>query len=301
MIVNEKQKKVRSINDEWMGSPGEYGTIAGDCGDDCGFYMHEPFAFRREDGSEFVPYWDERHKIVFCNLNAWGGLPTDEYHTFSWDIFTQGYHRPGGTTEKTALLCYCLRKRLAGEVPPEADALPGIFRNERAQVDDAMRRVCYMNIYPIVASGADWTKPNPAEGNKSPCDWAWDFYQGSPVAHCNRYFQRKLIAALEPDIFITTGIGKDAEGDFSGGFDLLNRIYQQKDAPDADAKYRYTGEELWLGRPNKDNGYVTFQYLETSPGKKTLFAAARHPGRLGYADIADIAERVARAVLRGAA
>jgi len=298
MTVNEKQKKVRAINEEWMGNPEDGGgTIAGDYEKEgWSFYMYEPFAFKNDDGSESVPYWEEKRKIVFCNLNAFVDFThcTDEFHTFSWDIFQMSIHATG-TLANTALFCYCLRKRLAGEVLPEAAALPGIFKNERAQVDDAMKRICYMNLDPLIHTDSSWTTPDTT--GKSPCDWAWDFYQDSPRStHFNRDSQRKLIAALEPDIFITTGIGKDAKGDFSGGFDLLNRIYQQKDAPDADAKYRYTGEELWLGRPCKDNGYVTFKRLETAPGKKTLFVSMPHPSSsvFNYQYIIDTVETICR-------
>jgi hypothetical protein len=126
---------------------------------------------------------------------------------------------------------------------------------------------------------------------------AWDFYQVSPSARFNRYFQRKLIAALEPDIFITTGIGIDKERDFSGGFDFFNRIYQ-KDNPDVRGEYRYTGEDLWLGRPCEDNGYVTFKRLETAPGKKTLFVSIQHPSqqntRFDDTYIVDTVEKIAR-------
>jgi len=52
--------------------------------------MDEPFAFKNGDGSESVPYWEEKRKIVFCNLNATGDFEKDEYHTFTWDIFQRG-------------------------------------------------------------------------------------------------------------------------------------------------------------------------------------------------------------------
>jgi hypothetical protein len=284
-VINEKQQRVREINDEWLGDESEDGTIAGDYGKEgWDFYMYEPFAFERDDGSEYVPYWEETRKIVFCNLNAFGDYPKYEYHTFTWDIFKKNIDHD--TLLHTALFCYCLRKRLAGEPLPSVNGssqpFKSIFDRERSQIEDAMQRVCYMNIDKLIHTSSDWTAHKP--GEKSPCDWTWDFYKDSPSASFNREYQRKQIAALEPDIFIITGIGGEKE--WTGGFDLLNRIYEH-DNSDVPEENRYIGEELWLDRPNQDNDYITFKTLG-----KTLFVSIKHPSRFSWEYIVDTVEKI---------
>jgi hypothetical protein len=70
----EKQKKVRAINDKWMGDPDNWKNGGWDTlmATEEPFYMHEPFAFKCDDGSESVPYWeDEVQNSVVQSQYLW--------------------------------------------------------------------------------------------------------------------------------------------------------------------------------------------------------------------------------------
>jgi hypothetical protein len=170
-----------------------------------------------------------------------------------------------------------LRKRLAGELLPGADALSGIFKNERPQVDNAMKRVCYMNINPLIRSGPRWTTRD--KTGKSPCESAWEFYDDAS----NCYYQRRLIAALEPDIFITTG---------DDGYKLLTHIYKHEGSAVPET-YRYTGEELLLPKWPPEEPKCGFKRFG-----KTLFVSIQHPSqqntRFDDTYIVDTVEKIAR-------
>jgi hypothetical protein len=135
-----------------------------------------------------------------------------------------------------------------------------------------------MNLDREVREGeVDWTKKDLSTG-KSPCDWTWEFYK----RWWNRASMRDLIAALEPDIFIVTGVAAR-----SAGYELLNRIYRH-DGPDVPEKDRYTGEELWLN--NQDNNFRRLG--------KTLFVSIPHPAirddAFDYPHIVDTVETICR-------
>jgi hypothetical protein len=114
-----------------------------------------------------------------------------------------------------------------------------------------MQRVCYMNMDKEAREENEvrWAKKD--SYGMSPCDWTWEFYS----RWYQRDFQRDLIARLEPDIFIITGVTPGA-----AGYELISHIYKHDE--------HYNSGELWLN--DKNNNFKTLG--------KTLFVSIKHPG-----------------------
>lgn len=238
-----KQKEVWKINDAW----------AQDLeGENCPFYMNEPFVIKDDRGFEAIPYWQEKYKIVFCNLATYAEHMTDENHTLTWDIFQQWMDNPKGPTiHKTALFCYYLRKVLAGESIPTEEQLTDAYHREYERIKESMQHICYMNLYKFVGDKS-WRKE---------ADLAWEFYDktksGKDMPQ-NRQSQRELIEALQPHIFIITGITPR-----EAGYELLNRIYKNDE--------HYKGSELCLN--DAEGNFQKLEGISYSP----LFVAMKHP------------------------
>lgn len=257
--TNKRQEKVRGLNGEWeYFFENEYGHT----GDDT-FYMYEPFEL--QDGS--VPYWTSKHRIVFCNLNAFGeGDESDvgNGHMLSWN--TEGQYnfygwlsnKPGPTIRNTVFFIDALLKKLNGKELPES--CPDYDSNENNEMMKNMQQICYMNIYPIIH----------LDENKPVREWekirgkAWDFYDSYWQS---RSLMRDMIDALEPDVFIVTG---------EDGANLLNRIFQSKGDDNAKQDCRYLGEELSLDK---------WGVKRLSGTSNPLFVSMKHPSRSAYSEL----------------
>jgi len=203
-------------------------------------------------------------KVAFCNLSSYGsGDEKEGCNILSWKVFCDWMWKPSRTICKTALFVYALLEKLDGKPLPGRE--PAYSRGLFAPY---MQRVCYMNLDQEVREGEiEWTTKDPSTG-KSPCDWTRIFYK----RWWNRFTMRDLIAVLEPDIFIVTGVTP-----YSAGYELLNHIYKH-DGPDVPENARYTGDELWLN--NKNNNFKRLG--------KTLFVSIPHPSRgYGWNNIVD--------------
>jgi hypothetical protein len=257
-LYEDKQKKIHAVNEGWKYS------IINEIEYEGPFYLYEPFEVENGD----IPYWNEKIKVVFCNLNAYGeGDEKEGFNRLTWnnpapdvyrfyDWMWEGeknghWQKPSNTNINTAIFVYTLLEKLDGKSLSENRP-----RYDFEQMKQYMQRICYMNMYPCI----HWNEKDEPEKNWEKISGkAWDFYDKHWET---RSLMREMVETLKPDIFIVTG--KD-------GVKMLNRIYQFKGdetVPDEKKQYHYTGEELgldWMG-------------LKRFKGTELpLFVSIRHP------------------------
>jgi hypothetical protein len=179
---------VREINNEWLVSlEGEDPTLR--------YLMYEPFT----DG-----YWAEKYKIVWCNLEP-GGEPDDKTEkTLSLGSYEK-WLKKSQAIKNTSLFIYCLYNELEGNDIEEKQEKAA--RNDHALLLDYMKKITYMNLLKDCGTTA------------FDSSYFWKFFSGEKGKK-DRERTINIIKALEPDIFVVTGEGKDLIQDlFNKKFD----------------------------------------------------------------------------------
>jgi hypothetical protein len=182
---------VREINDEWIAA------LKAEDQDLC-YLMYEPFADE---------YWTEKYKIVFCNLEPGGWIDNGNKETLSFDTYKRLLEEKNLTIKRTSLFIYCLYNELSGNNIDEKQKK--VVESDYELLMRYMKKVAYMNLLPDCGD------------SKYNEDWFNDFFyskESPEKSEKDRERIKKIIEALNPDIFIVTSIGKY----------LIQDLYNQK-------------------------------------------------------------------------
>ena len=181
-------KDIIEINKEWEDF---FQEMFDDPNDFYSFWHYKPFS---DD------YWNERTKIVFCNVEAHGNSGGNCYLTL--DIFKSWLGNI--TSKRTVLFLYCLYKQLHNISVNEKQLRELFYKND--ELLNGIRNTTYMNLRKEVKykdgpnEDTDGILRSLVHGMK---------YSEKDEDDSNNHDNRKLtlafIDALEPDIFIITG------------------------------------------------------------------------------------------------
>ncbi|MDR1468675.1 MAG: hypothetical protein LBT00_05220 [Spirochaetaceae bacterium] len=195
------------------------------------FWHYEPFS---------AGYWDQKHKIVLCNLETHGESTTGSYEDriLTFEPFKTWVEHGYQTIKRSALFLYALCQKFQGNSLTN-DQLRGMYR-KNDELLRGIKNTAYMNWR---KEEGEWVPEN-TENIYRFLVPGWSL---SPDAEISNEKYRKLtleyIDALEPDIFVVTG---------KTGWDVLKKIYE---------------------------GKVNLPWQGMSRNGKTLFISAYHPSR----------------------
>jgi hypothetical protein len=240
--------KIREINHKW----GE--MLLEDVKDGLlndTFWHYEPFS---DD------YWNQKYKIVLCNLESYGDvsklneadriLTLDKYKTWLVTYANK-------TAKNSALLLYCLYKRLQGESITEKQQLRDLYR-DNTKLLSVLKNTAYMNL----RKEENWDVPVDGQEIYRFLAPGWTAYKETDRSNePNRKFTLEFIEALEPDIFIVTG---------TVGQDVLNKIYE---------------------------GKIDLAWQGMYKAEKTLYVSINHPARIAYKYILERTNDICKGVL----
>jgi len=228
-------EEVRKTNEDWEE---EFFKAIYDLDDLPSYWHYEPFS----DG-----YWNEKTKIVLCNEEAHGYSMENCVMTlekFKERIEKYGKNAP--TLIRSALFLYCLYKKLHN-INITENQLRELYHNNN-ELLDGIRNTTYMNL----RKEEKWKEGANEDTDGIIRSLVHDKkYDEDDKEGRNNEFNRKLtlefIDALEPNIFIITGVT---------GLKVLKDIYQ-----------------------DKSNILDTLQMNGMCKTEKTLFVSMEHPSR----------------------
>jgi hypothetical protein len=207
-------EKVREINQEWIKQNEEDPQLC--------TLVYEPFT---------EEYWAEKYKIVWCNLEP-GGSPEDKNEkVLSLKSYRTWLEKRNPTIKNTSRFIYCLYNKLNGNIIDEnkLEAVKGDYDI----LIDCMKKVTYMNLIKDVGS---------PELNKQ---YLKDYFSIDKYPENNER-TINMIKALNPNIFIITGDGKD----------IIEKLYNKK----FDEKHSFVNDNILfisLGHPRSWwRGYI---------------------------------------------
>jgi hypothetical protein len=182
-------EKVREINREWRIDLEKDTSLS--------ILMYEPFTTNDSLPSD---YWTEKYRIVFCNLEP-GAYPENTNGIMDIKCFTKLLEEKKLTIKNTAMFIYYLYNTLhCKNIDME------MAKKNNALLMDSMQKVTYMNLLQDTGDGKFDEK------------YFNDFYYHGKDSAKNRKNIYNLITALDPDIFIVTGAGKD----------LIQKLYEKE-------------------------------------------------------------------------
>jgi hypothetical protein len=181
------KEEVLAINEKWTD---ELINDGYDVDVSNGFFINEPFS---------EEYWNEKIKIVFCNVSAYGYPPEDD-HVFSWKIFEKSLIGNNPTIVQTSIFINCLFKQLNGIASTKEDIKR--IRQDKDALKETAKKIAYMNLQKEVEDSRR------QDDNEIVRFFSYEH---------NARNQKELMAALEPDIFILTG---------NIGLKVINELYK---------------------------------------------------------------------------
>jgi hypothetical protein len=188
---------VKEINNEWLAAlEGEDPELR--------YLMYEPFT----NG-----YWAEKYRIVWCNLEPGGEPKNKNEKILSLSSYGE-WLKKSQAIKNTSLFIYCLYNKLAGiDIEEKQDKAA---RKDPALLLDYMKKVTYMNLLKDCGTTIFNRK------------YFWKFFSGEKGKK-DKERTINIINALEPDIFVVTGEGKDLVQDlFNKDFDKnLSLVYNK--------------------------------------------------------------------------
>lgn len=218
--VKKRIMQIKSINKEWI-------TELKKEDPKLHYLMYEPF----------VDYWKEKYRIVWCNLEP-GGIPPNNEEKLSEDTYRYWLETKGvaPTINKTSLFIYCLIEKLKGNDINEKQK--DSIKNNYDELMKYVRKITYMNIL------KDCGDPNFNE------DFFKEFFageKGKKDKERTKYF----IEALEPDIFIVTGRGKE----------IIQELYKNK----FDEKHSFVSDNktLFINLGHPRGGWLEQDWLNS--------------------------------------
>jgi hypothetical protein len=199
-------EEVRKINEDWEEL---FFKAIYDLDDLPSYWNYEPFS----EG-----YWNEKTKIVLCNEEAYGD--SRESCELTLEKFKERIknHKDATTLMRSALFLYCLYKKLHN-INITKKQLRDLYNNKN-ELFDGIRNTTYMNL----RKEEKWKKGAKEDTDGLCRSLCHDFkYDERDKDGKNNEFNRKLtlefIDALEPNIFIITGVT---------GLKVLKDIYKDK-------------------------------------------------------------------------
>ena len=210
-------EEVREINKAWeqffqdIYDPNENGDYTS-------YWHYEPFS----DG-----YWNEKQKIVFCNVEAHGSNYKNCVMKLEnvQELITKN-KKTAPSLIRSALFLYCLYKKLHGITVTEEKLAEmekqGKLSKNYDELLDGIKNTTYMNlrkeenITGKSKEDKDGLRNSLVPGLKYKNDNDPKNYEYNEY---NRKLTLEFIDALEPDIFIITG---------ELGWDVLKKIYKDK-------------------------------------------------------------------------
>jgi hypothetical protein len=169
------------------------------------FWHYEPFS---ED------YWNQKYKIVLCNLEPYGDVLKESDRTLTLDKFKEWLSSGNRTPKFSALFSCCLYKKLHGLSLNEKQMRSLYYQNEELLSD--VKNTTYMNL----RKEEGWNINEDKENIYRFLAPGWSLSSKSDISNEQyRKLTLEFIDALEPDIFIISG---------QTGQDILKKMYAGK-------------------------------------------------------------------------
>jgi hypothetical protein len=181
---------VREINAEWIKSLEEDDTLR--------ILVYEPFTDE---------YWNEKYKIVWCNLEPGGEPENKDEKVLSLETYGKWLKRNNPTIRNTSLFIYCLYNKLLGNDIDEDQK--NAAKKDYELLLSYMKKITYMNLLKDCGNG---------RFDKAARKYFNGFFYGEK-GYIEQERTKKMIAALSPDIFIVTG---------DVGISLIQKVFNKK-------------------------------------------------------------------------
>ena len=190
MIKNENNiKKVKEINQEWIKELEEDPQLKQL------ILVYEPFS---ED------YWKEKYKIVWYNLEPGGKIGNDNELILKSSSYRSLLEKNNQTMVNTSLFIYCLYNKLI-RIEIDDNKRESARKNYNSLME-CMSKVTYMNLIKDMNGSSKFDR-----------NYFWRFFN-TDIYPNNRERTIRINDALNPDILIVTGEGKD----------LFEQLYKKK-------------------------------------------------------------------------